>query len=190
MIWTPTNGGYYFSKFRDIKYLGSFRYKPPFIVNGRFASWAQGAEKALAQTFEQRIRCETMETWSDDVGSAASFKHPDGLDIETLLYEDTEDLEKPGMLHDEFFEYEISPDEFSEYWQTGKARLRIQYMAVIETYFASGGKEGEDLLKRIVSGGFRDFGAGAYKAYTDNIPSDAIVLGEFVTIRFNGRLAP
>lgn len=191
LIWQPSNRQRYLFNGRDeIAYLGARKYKPPFILNGRFASFEQGAEASLIETFDRKCRCEAMETWSDQTGSAVSFKHPDSPDHETLLYEDTEDFDAKAYLHDEFFEYEIAPDEFTDFWQTNKARLRIQYWAVIETYFASGGKEGEDLLKRIVSGGFRDWGAGALRAYQDNLPQDAIIIGEFVTIRFNGRLAP
>lgn len=191
MIWEPTmRARYLFNGRSEIAYLGARKYKPPFILNGRFASWSQGAEAAIVETFERKARCEKLETWSDDRGSAASFKQPGAPDHETLLYEDSEDYVNRSYLHDEFFEYEISPDEFSAFWQTGTARLRIQYWAVIMTYYASGGKEGEDLLKRIVSGGFRDFGASAYRAYQDNLPPDSIIIGEFVTIRFNGRLAP
>lgn len=136
-----------------------------------------------------------MDTWADEGGSAASFRSNDSPTHEELLYRDELQIGEvrqsswPSELHEDFFDYEIQPDEFVEFFRTGKARLRIQYWAVVGTHFESGSASEGEYHLRIVSGGFRDWGKGYAKgAFEENLPEDAKIIAQYVTLRFVGRL--
>lgn len=148
-----------------------------------------------------------MDRWADEGGSAASFRAKGSPDHETILWQeemeaqspdeliDTRPMSYPSSLHSDFFVYEIQPDNFVEFFRTGSKgpsgnppRLRIQYWAVVGTSFEYNSET--DYHHKIVSGGFRDWGKGyALGAFKENLPNDARIIAEYVTLRFVGRLA-
>lgn len=174
-------------------------------VSGRHASAAQAASACLAAMTGARVDCTLMDTWQDEGGSAAAFRANDSPDHESLLWQeemeaqDLDDVQTrqasfPSSLHDDFFDYEIQPDAAVEFFRTGGTRanpprLRIQYWAVVGTHFQSGSAAEGDYHLRIVSSGFRDWGRGhALGAFRENLPDDAIIVAQYVTLRFVGRL--